>query len=413
MVKKWLMYILGLLGLTYLTIMYNERALSVLWLFMILFPLVSWCNLRYSAKGGRIAVTGQNRTVTKGAELICCLQAELFPRLASGKLMLIVSSEKAYDGRERKQVISRGVFGAGTREIPVTIDTGSCKAVLLRITDAKLLDWTGLFSAKLTFSGEQLCFLVVPEVHYLERSPVRSNPNAESDAVIYSDKKPGDDPSELFGVREYRPGDKQNRIHWKLTAKQDEWIIRELGQPLDCSVCILVDIWKEENRNAKELYEGALETALSISATLMETGQLHYLAWYDAKAQSVRRIRVEKEEHIYEAMGALLRLLAYEKQKGVIPAYMEEYFSEKPSNLFYVSSEMTMRDKELLTGEKDSTYLVFFHIVSGRQEESAERKTEKNQYEEAVFSGIAEYPLCAQTLGKELQELGRLFGECL
>ena len=37
----------------------------------------------------------------------------------------------------------------------------------------------------------------------------------ESDS--YSTIKGGDDPSEVFAIREYREGDRLQRIHWKLS----------------------------------------------------------------------------------------------------------------------------------------------------------------------------------------------------
>ena len=52
------------------------------------------------------------------------------------------------------------------------------------------------------------------------------------DADVYDDFRPGNDSSEIFDVREFRDGDKIQSIHWKLSAKMQELVVREDSQPL-------------------------------------------------------------------------------------------------------------------------------------------------------------------------------------
>lgn len=40
-------------------------------------------------------------------------------------------------------------------------------------------------------------------------------------------KPPGDDPGETYDIREYRSGDSIRQIHWKLSGKLDDIMIRE------------------------------------------------------------------------------------------------------------------------------------------------------------------------------------------
>jgi uncharacterized protein (DUF58 family) len=47
--------------------------------------------------------------------------------------------------------------------------------------------------------------------------------------------------TELFGVREYRPGDSLRRIHWRSSARHGELIVREFEPPGVQTLGILVD----------------------------------------------------------------------------------------------------------------------------------------------------------------------------
>jgi hypothetical protein len=47
--------------------------------------------------------------------------------------------------------------------------------------------------------------------------------------------------TEVYGVREYRPGDPRRRIHWRLSARRGELIVREYEPPGERSLVIAVD----------------------------------------------------------------------------------------------------------------------------------------------------------------------------
>ena len=52
--------------------------------------------------------------------------------------------------------------------------------------------------------------------------------------------KPGGGYSEEHELRQYRPGDNINSIHWKLSSKTDELIIREPMEPVESSTTVLL-----------------------------------------------------------------------------------------------------------------------------------------------------------------------------
>ncbi len=80
------------------------------------------------------------------------------------------------------------------------------------------------------------------------------------EAESYDDFQPGTDVSQIFDVREYRPGDRLQRIHWKLSAKSDGLLVREDSQPLACAVVFLLDMLPQmaRKRPAYEAQQGSL-----------------------------------------------------------------------------------------------------------------------------------------------------------
>ena len=68
---------------------------------------------------------------------------------------------------------------------------------------------------------------------------VSANLNSPEDSEVYSQEKPGQDLSETFQIREYRPGDSIRQMHWKLTQKLDRPIVRDPSLPITRSVLLL------------------------------------------------------------------------------------------------------------------------------------------------------------------------------
>ena len=105
-----------------------------------------------------------------------------------------------------------------SQRITFQLSSKFCGVIKIRSARLNIYDPLRLFRFR---TAKNICtdIAVMPEgheiggiVHYTDRV------NEESD--VFSEYKPGDDPSEVFDLREYNQGDKLNRIHWKLSSKK-------------------------------------------------------------------------------------------------------------------------------------------------------------------------------------------------
>ena len=55
---------------------------------------------------------------------------------------------------------------------------------------------------------------------------------SDCESIEYSAYRSGSDMSEVFGIREYREGDSIRNIHWKLTGKCDDIMIKLPSLPV-------------------------------------------------------------------------------------------------------------------------------------------------------------------------------------
>jgi len=100
-----------------------------------------------------------------------------------------------------------------------------CGGWEIRGEKVRVCDYLGLFSLPVRLDPP--CRIPVRPVPVPLQAELRAGLRAPDRWV----PKPGGGPSENHEHRSYRPGDPMNQIHWKLSAKMDDYIVREPMQP--------------------------------------------------------------------------------------------------------------------------------------------------------------------------------------
>ena len=185
------------------------------------------------------------------------------------------------------------------------VRSSHCGRVSLQIEEVRIYDPLGLFYFRKKQLPERRFILVMPTVAPLS---LEVGPQLEGDleSERFSTKKPGDDPAQVFEIRPYRPGDRVHRMHWKLSSKMDELMVKEYSLPIAASIMFVVDgTWLE-------YLDGLLDTLASLLDCCQQNGLEYSLGWYGTN-QTI--IPVPKSEE-----GSLSITLSYlfaaTEQKG-------------------------------------------------------------------------------------------------
>ena len=169
---------------------------------------------------------------------------------------------------------------------------------------------------------------IMPEVHPIHVAVSDQVHHFVGDSDIYDNFRPGDDASEIFRIREYRSGDSLRNIHWKLSAKKEEWLVRENSRQLSCAVILIWDFAKVGKRKQKLGLRAFLSLAFSVSFALMEQGCPHYAVWYGKKEEDILRMRIDDEESLSECFLAMMVEEPVMVQKDIRGIYHEKYKGE-------------------------------------------------------------------------------------
>ena len=111
----------------------------------------------------------------------------------------------------------------------------------------------------------------------------------------------GDDPSEVFQLREYQQGDDVRRIHWKLSSKLDKLILRESSQTVDRSLLVY---WDKRFSCTPAQMDAMAEITASVCQGLCDSGISFDLGWTEAEEQELRSIA--GEDQLLQTIPALV-----------------------------------------------------------------------------------------------------------
>lgn len=242
--------------------------------------------------------------------------------------------------RKKKKWLQGSFASLGENSYDYTFVAKDYGSYDLRLKKVRVYDLTGLFYVqKKVDSGG--CVQVLPQMQEIGVQLTEAVQNFFGDADVYDEFRPGDDHSELFQVRPFRKGDKIQSIHWKLSVKSQELLVKEDSKPKACPVVFLLDYQSGKQRNAK-MANAYLVILSSISFSLMDAGCPHYAAWYSSGSRDVVRVRVDNEESLYVFLSCYLEETFQEQQKDLEEAYREKYRGEPYLFLLHLDEKLRL-----------------------------------------------------------------------
>ena len=116
-----------------------------------------------------------------------------------------------------------------------------------------------------------------------------------SDGMMQNRK--GSDQREMFDIREYAPGDDVRSIHWKLSAKADELIVRQASDPSHYDIVILPDFGRKADGKPTDAVEcnAAVAYGAAIGGQLLRRGAGFCMAIPSANGLELCEVRTPRE----------------------------------------------------------------------------------------------------------------------
>lgn len=144
----------------------------------------------------------------------------------------------------------------------------ACGEIRIHIRNARVYDMFHIWHKAIAMDADTYT-VVYPRQMDIQLIMSGKTIGSNNDDGISQNKK-GNDHSEMYDLKDYVPGDDVRSIHWKLSSKADELIIREPSNPSHYSVVILPDYGRQLLENGIDMAKKHLSTIVAAGAALGE-----------------------------------------------------------------------------------------------------------------------------------------------
>lgn len=265
------------------------------------------------------------------------IKIQNYSRFPTGRISVQLLEFYALFGKKKKTVFYTSVAGKQlNEECGVTVvhaewNPGYTGKVVMRVRKARCFDLLGTLALPLpkkAYQGAEV-ITVMPSIYPVpvEIGDTIRNFAAEQERYLQNDME--ETVTEQFQIRSYQPGDRIRSIHWKLSAKEDEWMVKEYLSVRGCPVLFFLEMtdvigWRERRKEA-ENRENFFTVVVSLSKSMLQKECIHYVIWYDDTEQDVLRYRVEKEEDIYILLARIHSIGKLPEKLSLEEEYYEKY----------------------------------------------------------------------------------------
>lgn len=296
-------------------------------------------------------------TIDKNTSGTCYLESNNTTFLPISKVKCILSLKNLLTGEEERQEIYFSIKGKDQEHVYWDMKSEFCGNIKIRLEKVIFYDYFGIF-ANTNYSEVSTNMLVLPDTFYIGIDLLQSEiENRES--AVYSTAQKGLDNSEVFDIKEYIPGDNLKNIHWKLTSKFDELIVKELSVPIDNSILVLLEtsIPIGEVRELPEVSDAMMEAFVSVSRSLLENQYIHSVGWFDHKVENLLIDEVNSMDDLSSLLRGLLEIEKKENQYSVMDYYFNIEADSTFSHIVYITSQESEEIAQELSNRSQITVL--------------------------------------------------------
>lgn len=352
--KNVLLYLLFMALTAYIMVMYEAPYFyGILWAEGLML-LLCFCISLYLRHSIHIEVSLKKTIIAHGDPVGIMLRIKNTGFLPVNHLRISMLYHNEFSDEVSRRLIYAYARERSQDEVTIYVESSYCGRLQFYVKHCRVSDYLNLFSFSKKVKQEAVACMLVTGF------PVQLNLSSRirrfsGDGDNYSKVESGDDPSEVFELRGFRQGDRMQRIHWKMTARSEDFVVKEFSKPLGYPIVLFIEFAKISGPKAslKEMNH-IICLLFSISRALIEEQCPHYVAWMDDD-QGLMRFGMDKSEDLYGLQIKLLDIRVQECREDAKSLYSRLYGSLSFCAFVTLRSDLKIieDEEELLTVSDD------------------------------------------------------------
>ncbi|MBO4338259.1 MAG: DUF58 domain-containing protein, partial [Lachnospiraceae bacterium] len=211
---------------------------------------------------------------------------------------------------------SKAVFSA---DLP--LEFKRCGCYQIRLKELSAYDYLHVFSFKRKL--DDICEInVYPRAE--ETQVFEPSAYGEGFDEFEETAAKGNTSSNVTDIREYIPGDRLQKIHWKLSAKTAKLMVKENEQTSSNQFTILTELYLPEASSS--LLNESLTHGYNLAMSLIKSGQPFFLSFYSAVAGDFTKTLILSTADLDRAFSECFYLPPYQEEDLALSIYTRAGF---------------------------------------------------------------------------------------
>lgn len=316
MKKHWFQiigYLLGILILWACIVIFQQPFLLMLLFLLIILPCLSIWLFHLATSKCTVRVYSEVSAVENGNTVpivLECRNDSYFPLFTC---IFAFTLQNFYKPNNTTHKLSLPILPRRTNTIRIPVDTAYCGMLSLEAQALYVSDYLHFLTKEIPLE-QKVQVPVLPatcSVQIPSTAPVTDG----MEEFTESDHK-GNLSSDIKEIREYRPGDRLQRIHWKLSAKLDDLLVKEMAHTTILSLVVLPECNREQIQDTAIVLRSVMEQ-------LWKREERFEVCLYNAAACDFSYFLITEESQITEVLIHFFYMPLYD---GVDEA-KEAYFA--------------------------------------------------------------------------------------
>lgn len=347
-------YILVITGCMILLFLYSRPFMLYTALMLVITAVIMYVFLRKGA--GTVDIKMEiPPAVQEGQEVSLSLDVYSGSSLLTAGYILaeIVIKNEMFQTEERRK-LQMSPAGRGDH-FEVLVSADLCGTTSIECEQLWIFDFFKLFRV----SGQKpksVRTVVYPQNIDVQMEMNRNMAGAPQDEGMIQNRR-GNDPSEIFDIREYVPGDDIRSIHWKLSSKTDTLILKEASDPSHYNAVLIPDFGREQlgKTAVSEEFNTAVGIGAAVGQQFIEKGIPFCIAFPTEKGLQLTEIR--SRSGYQKMLTQWLGLRIQENSGGGLKCFMMEHMEKYFTRLLILSAGSYDQNLGALDGKIGVTVL--------------------------------------------------------
>lgn len=188
-------------------------------------------------------------------------------------------------------------------------------------------------------SEEEL--VIYPDSYHFEITPPNFLGDANQTSLVINQNraKQGD----MFDFKTYEVGDPVKNIHWKMSMKEQELIVRELSEEASHKQLILLETnyLTTDSKVSNRSIHALVATFVSTIETMVENNQTITIGWLSQTSQTIQAETISSKENL-QLIEKCLADISYQQADGLVWHYFKDYITQvNYSRIIYLHPDLT------------------------------------------------------------------------